>query len=149
MITQELTAYVKSELNRGKSRDEVRNSLLSGGGWSEADIAEVFRDVMPKDSTAINIPAPQQMQAPSSFIKPTVINKPAHHFPWKAMIFALIFGALCFTGWYYRSSLLSLPDKVISMFNKPEKACGTCGCSRSPESASCIRDNKLWHHKFS
>ena len=50
MITQELIAYVRSELNKGKTREDIRQGLLSGGGWSEADISEVFRTVMPAPS---------------------------------------------------------------------------------------------------
>lgn len=47
MISQELIAYVKSELSKGKSREAIRSTLTSGGGWSEMDIGEVFRELIP------------------------------------------------------------------------------------------------------
>lgn len=50
MVTQELIAYVRGELNKGKTRDEIRSALLSGGGWSEQDVSEVFRTIIPMES---------------------------------------------------------------------------------------------------
>lgn len=47
MITQELISYVKSELTKGKTREEIHKALSFGGGWTEEDLSEAFREVMP------------------------------------------------------------------------------------------------------
>jgi hypothetical protein len=119
MITQELTAYVKAELNRGKNPDEVRNSLLSGGGWSETDITEVFNHVMPKDSMAINIP---QVKTPtSSFVVPTPVNKKSNTFPWKWVMLAIVCGVLFFGIWQYRDTLSDVVKQINSMVFKKDE----------------------------
>ena len=128
MITQELTAYVKSELNKGKSKEEIRGNLLSGGGWSDADVMEVFKAVMPAESMTMNIPAstpniitPNPMShsvmPEHSFVVPSPVKK-KRSFPWKFLIFILILGVLGFAGWYYRSYLSSIPDQINSLFVK-------------------------------
>ncbi|MEK7080779.1 MAG: hypothetical protein AAB902_00035, partial [Patescibacteria group bacterium] len=50
MITQELLGYIRIELSKGKTREEIRQALLSGGGWSEDDLSEAFRTVIPMQS---------------------------------------------------------------------------------------------------
>ncbi|MBP9711993.1 MAG: hypothetical protein KBD55_03110 [Candidatus Pacebacteria bacterium] len=47
MVTQELISYVRAEVNKGKTREEISKSLLAGGGWNENDINEAFRDLVP------------------------------------------------------------------------------------------------------
>ena len=37
MVTQELLGYIRAEVAKGKTREEIRGTLLSGGGWSEDD----------------------------------------------------------------------------------------------------------------
>ncbi len=74
MVTQELIAYVKAELNKGKRREDIRASLLSGGGWNEADLNEVFGVVMPLDSGAA---APAQTSVPPVAAKPAPSPTPA------------------------------------------------------------------------
>ena len=52
MVTQELLSYVTSEYNKGKTREQIRTILLSGGGWSDEDLKEVFSMVMPKEASS-------------------------------------------------------------------------------------------------
>lgn len=71
MITQELIAYVRAEFNKGKTRDEINKILLSGGGWSESDINEVFREVIPMQSGAV-----KKEEVVTPMQKPVVSNIP-------------------------------------------------------------------------
>src|SRR3989344_1975840 len=57
MITQELLSYVRSELNKGKTREAIESALLSGGGWTTQDLSEVFRAAMPLENL-VKAPAP-------------------------------------------------------------------------------------------
>ncbi len=68
MITQELISYIRGEINKGKTREQVKTALLSGGGWSEADVSEAFRDVMPLEIIK-SVPVPAPVVAP---ISPTI-----------------------------------------------------------------------------
>lgn len=43
MITQELLNFIKQNISQGKSKEEVKRTLISGGGWKESDIEEAFR----------------------------------------------------------------------------------------------------------
>lgn len=47
MITPELLSYIRGELGKGRTRDEIRAELIKGGGWKEADLGEAFRIVIP------------------------------------------------------------------------------------------------------
>jgi hypothetical protein len=107
MVTPELISYVTAELNKGKTKEQIRTVLLSGGGWSEQDVLEVFQSVpqgekllkpTPKfiePSTNINsfrtsdlsgIAGPQKKR---SFLKVK-----------EFMMFVLVFGAI-FVAWYF------------------------------------------------
>ncbi|OGI86398.1 hypothetical protein A3A05_01875 [Candidatus Nomurabacteria bacterium RIFCSPLOWO2_01_FULL_41_12] len=50
MITPELIAYIRGEFAKGRTREEIRTTLGEGGGWSEADLGEAFRVVIPMQS---------------------------------------------------------------------------------------------------
>ncbi len=54
MITQELIAYIRSELNKEKKEKDIRTALLASGGWTEADLNEAFRTIMPIKDATIN-----------------------------------------------------------------------------------------------
>lgn len=70
MITQELIAYIRGEFSKGKTREEIRTTLLAGGGWSENDLSEAFRTVIPmQGNVAQNVIFPKEKSsqpAPSS-----------------------------------------------------------------------------------
>ena len=145
MITQELTAYVKSELNKGKTREEIRNSLLSGGGWSDSDISEVFRTVIPLETInpvlpkatpfnpngPINVipPTPPTAQNAPTTPKPLVFEvaspvsniektKSASKFPFVSVILAMLIGVFCFVIFYFfRPQVMILPTQIKNSFN--------------------------------
>ena len=45
MITQELIQFIQQSISQGKTKEEIRNILLSSGGWQESDIEEAFNSV--------------------------------------------------------------------------------------------------------
>lgn len=51
MITPELIAYIRGEFTKGKTRGEIHETLISEGGWNEADLSEAFRTIMPMQSS--------------------------------------------------------------------------------------------------
>lgn len=53
MVTPELLEYVRTEIAKGKTREEINKVLISGGGWSQADLSEVFRTVIPMQGVVI------------------------------------------------------------------------------------------------
>lgn len=69
MTTPELISFIKSELEKGKTREDIRVSLLANGGWTDADLSEAFRAIMPMDNTvkpASSVPASAPMGAPAN-----------------------------------------------------------------------------------
>jgi len=47
MITTELVAYIKTEIAKGRTREEIHKNLISGGGWTEDDLSEAFKEIIP------------------------------------------------------------------------------------------------------
>ncbi len=47
MVTPEILEYVRTEISKGKTREEIYKSLISSGKWSEADLSAAFRTVIP------------------------------------------------------------------------------------------------------
>ena len=45
MITEELVSFIKGEIAKGKSRDQIRSELTAGGGWSSSDVEEGFKSI--------------------------------------------------------------------------------------------------------
>lgn len=45
MITNELLKYINAEFRKGISKDDIKQRLISGGGWSESDINSAFNKI--------------------------------------------------------------------------------------------------------
>lgn len=45
MVTPELINFIRSELNKGKTRPELEKELFLAGGWKTTDVAEAFRAI--------------------------------------------------------------------------------------------------------
>ncbi|MFZ2149548.1 MAG: hypothetical protein WAV15_00065 [Minisyncoccia bacterium] len=68
MITKELLDYVRGELQKGKTREEINQTLIAGGGWTAEDLNEVFLKTVATGDTIISPIAPS---APAtSFVPP-------------------------------------------------------------------------------
>lgn len=59
MVTPELTNYIKGEFAKGKTREMIRATLISEGGWGEADLNDAFRIAIPMQNFTTN-PSPIQ-----------------------------------------------------------------------------------------
>ncbi|OIO32214.1 MAG: hypothetical protein CO088_00730 [Candidatus Yonathbacteria bacterium CG_4_9_14_0_8_um_filter_46_47] len=46
MVTEELRAYIKQQLDNGTSEGEIKNALRSQGGWNDADIVEAMQQLV-------------------------------------------------------------------------------------------------------
>ena len=73
MITQELLGYIRTEFTKGKTREEIRGALISGGGWSEDDLNEAFRTIIPMPSVILPEGKPSQPA-------PVLSSLPLHSF---------------------------------------------------------------------
>ena len=108
MITPELLEYVRAEIAKGKTREEINRALISSGGWSEDDLSEVFRIVIPMQNVIL----------PTSPIKPAFSKLPSSsHLLFsllKFLIILIIISGLGFGAWYYRSQIINLWDSLVN-----------------------------------
>jgi hypothetical protein len=87
MITQELVAYIRAQQANGKTEEEIRASLASGG-WAEDDLKSAFKIVTPSNAP----PVPQSSQ---SQIVQTIVPLEANSFTKKTyFLFGLFFWLL-------------------------------------------------------
>lgn len=126
MITQELIAYVKSELNKGRTREEIRVNLLQGGGWSESDISEVFRVVTPLENATVlkpeempTVPAFKPIEItpePNIGVSPAPLEDKSSPRPLftAAFISASIIGLCLAVFYFYRPQVLGLPERAMA-----------------------------------
>ena len=90
MTTPELLEYVRVEIGKGKTREEIHATLISGGGWNETDLSEAFSVPLPtlpdalEPSIGNGAVGTRQLQAPGSLI-------------------FIIFGLFCIVSWYFYS----------------------------------------------
>jgi hypothetical protein len=138
MITQELLGYIRGELDKGKSRDDIHAVLISGGGWSENDLSEAFREIIPMQNTVTPVPvAPIPVPSPASesptvpftTFNPVVMPSPLSSAPGqtkvavssrapssshifsrflKFIIILIIVGGLGYAYWAYRPQIMNL-----------------------------------------
>ncbi|MDO8660209.1 MAG: hypothetical protein Q7K54_06495 [Candidatus Parcubacteria bacterium] len=62
MVTPELISFIKGEFAKGKTREMIRVTLVSEGGWSEVDLNEGFRTAIPMQSFATTASPVQPIQ---------------------------------------------------------------------------------------
>ena len=134
MITPELISYIRGELTKGRAREEIRSGLVREGGWSEADLNEAFKVVIPVQSPVATSPI-QKSQPPSlssvsplpsstfstpSFSVPASSSKPFLRKVFLIVAIVLIVGGLGVASWFYRDPLINLWDlgvkKITSLF---------------------------------
>jgi RNAse (barnase) inhibitor barstar len=137
MITQELLGYIKEEIAKGRTREEINKTLVSAGGWDDNDISEAFRTIIPMQSVITPNPvAGAKIVEPASLIQPiqpekekliepviptTLSPKPSSSHSlllfFKFLIILIIIGGLGFGVWYYRSNLTNLPSQAMNLLN--------------------------------
>ncbi len=95
MITPELIGYIRSEFAKGKTREKIRAVLVADGGWSEADLSEAFRTVIPM----------QGFIAPKTKLPLSL---------WKICLTFVVIGGFCFAVWYfYRAPVISMWNSLV------------------------------------
>lgn len=88
MITPELLEYMRVELAKGRTREEISVDLRKDGGWSEADISEAFRTLIPM----------QGFSSSSVGTSNTTVAKSKRS--WHNLIFIIV-GLICVLSWYF------------------------------------------------
>lgn len=102
MITPELIVYIRGELVKGRTREEIHKALIAGGGWNEADLSEAFREIIPIKGLGDNsATASSSFPAKSSSL-------------WKIVLAIATLGAFCLVAWFYRAPLVSLWNSSIN-----------------------------------
>ncbi len=132
MITPELLNYIKVELAKGRTRDELHKELMADGGWTEGDLNEAWRIAIPMQAPIIYpITAPIQ----NKFITPSpsvVIEPPLRSFPReksssrvvtaphkshsKVVLIILALILLALSGWFFRAPILNLWNQTVAKF---------------------------------
>ena len=108
MINQELLEYIRGELAKGLTREEIHQTLISGGGWTENDLSEAFQTAIPMQS--IITPSPILISPSSQKIKTKSL--------WQDLIFIVI-GLFCVFSWYfYQPSITGFWNNYINNSNE-------------------------------
>lgn len=108
MLNNEIINYIKSELTKGTSREEIMNSLVKAG-WQTNDISEAF-NVIPV--SASNITASPQFTNTIATEKEYPITK-LWIFKAPIIITAISLVAIIF-GYYFPYFLIALPFYLIA-----------------------------------
>lgn len=109
MVTPELIGYIKGEFAKGRTRDAVHNDLVANGGWSEVDLNEAFRSVLPMNSFTQD-----------SSVAKNVVSSQTSSKLLKIILAVIIVALFGFAIWFYRIPLLSVwnagIDKLSGLF---------------------------------
>src|SRR3989339_215090 len=106
MVTPELLEYVRVEISKGKTREEINKALISGGGWNETDLNEAFRILIPMQSAVVPVQilpvVEPERSASASDSSISVAGSPKIKFkaPWHDLVF-IVLGLLCVISWYF------------------------------------------------
>ncbi len=105
MVTPELISYIKSEVAKGKTREDIRTELVYGG-WSDLDLSEAFRVVMPMQQGSVAFAPVTEKFAPKT-TSPTRKT-------FRSIILVVVCVVLGVLGWSYikPSSKSSTPQTV-------------------------------------
>ena len=129
MVTPELVEYIRAEIAKKKTREEIHKDLIYSGGWSESDLSEAFRTIIPMQSfiqpTIQPIIQPGKLSTPVStstlsfsLFKST--PKPSSFPPsfLKVLIILIVLGGLGFGAWYYRLPIIGFWNSSVSNLKK-------------------------------
>ena len=100
MITPELIGYIRGEFAKGRTREEIHKTLTEGGGWSETDLSEAFRIVIPMQGFAQG-----PMAAKAKIVSPKT----------KILVYIVAAVVFCFAAWWFFSPQINrLWDSAIN-----------------------------------
>ncbi len=109
MITPELIEYIRGEFTKGRTREEVHAELIKNGGWSEADLSEAFRTVVPMQGFVAPNPATQNIM-----IAPIAKNRSKSKSFWQNSVFIIISLIFLVSWWFYRPQIISFWNSGIN-----------------------------------
>lgn len=135
MVTPELLEYVRTEIAKGKTREEIHTILISNGGWSEIDLSEAFRAIIPMQDIVLQeekliVPVPELPAAEVDKAEASPFRKCLQS---KAISVAgslIIVGLLCIVSWYFyrpqiinfwNSSVASSQELSVNSWNSVEQ----------------------------
>ena len=71
MVTAALIAYIRAELQKGKTPDALRTELTNAGGWTMADVTDAFKAVdLAAAATAATSGATTPQSQPIRIVRP-------------------------------------------------------------------------------
>ncbi len=74
MVTPELIGYIRGKIAQGRTREEIRAELVKSGGWSDVDLSDAFRTVIPMEQNPD--PTVASSENPVADTKPTSVSTP-------------------------------------------------------------------------
>jgi hypothetical protein len=128
MVTPELLEYVRTEISKGKTREKIHTKLISDGGWTESDLSEAFRVVIPMQDIVLSDPIiserTEEKKPIESVILPKTSFSPLEPTPsskpfslsslWHDLVFIIV-GLLCIISWYfYRPQIINFWDSSVA-----------------------------------
>jgi hypothetical protein len=126
MITPELLSYIRGELAKGRTREEVRADLVKGGGWREEDLSEAFRIVIPMQGF-FNPTAAKESAPVMNNTSPSVAKTSSKPLVLRALL-VLVIAGLIFSVWFYRvplkdawASVMGNIKELPAMFGSKEE----------------------------
>ena len=120
MITPELIGYMRGEFAKGKTREEIRGTLISEGGWNEVDLNEAFRAVIPMQShPAENLIQNSAQNFVRDSVQDSVLVAPKIKLSLLKISFVVIIvGSLGFAAWRYRSPIISFWNSSLNKLSE-------------------------------
>jgi len=103
MITPELLEYVKTEIGKGKTREEINRTLISEGGWNADDLSEAFSVPVPDVAGGVG---PEGLALNSST---SATGRSATG--WQNLTF-FILGLFCVISWYF------FQPQIVNFWNR-------------------------------
>lgn len=123
MITKELVEFIEASRAAGKLPQEIKRDLISAGGWTEADVNEVFRVLDIQDIARAPIPTPAApvaplQQAPVSQMNPGPVATEQNKGGKMGIIITIIILLLVIGGVLYalKTGILPLPESLKNLF---------------------------------
>jgi len=112
MVTPELKGYIKGEFAKGRTREDIHSTLVSGGGWSEDDLNEAFGSVLSTHDLSALDTAVQDSEVPS-----IVKNKTISRSFWENLIFIVVGLILVFSWYFFRPQIISFWDSGVDSWS--------------------------------
>ena len=114
MITPELIGYIRSEFAKGKTRDEIHQTLVTSGGWAENDLNEAFRTVIPMQ----NFTAPATTDKTTAFSVMQNKNKVQLSKSLTILIVAVLVLIIGASLWFFRPQVVSFWNSTRDNLSK-------------------------------